>query len=428
LVYARDDDDPSWTPVARYARGRDYHDVMRPRLVELGEFIARAAGADVRCRAAVDTSAVLERDLAARAGLGWIGKNTNLLAPSLGSWFFIGVVLTTARLEWDAREPDRCGTCTACLDACPTQAFVGPYALDARRCIAYLTIEHRDDIPEAYREAIGEWVFGCDVCQDVCPWNRKAARAREPAFAPAAPLGPLEALLDLDREGFHARFRGSAMWRAKRSGLRRNAALVLGNRRDRRGLPARPLASALERALRQPVVVSNKAGAAGAVGMQSVAIAKADGYTLMVAVVSISTLPEVDALFGRAPAYRRNQFVGIARLNADPPVLVVGTEWRWRTLKELVEEARKRPGEITYASSGLYGASHVPMEMLLHAAGIRMRHLPTTGGGPATTAVLGGHAALWASPPAIALPHLKSGKLRALATWGESRVAALPDV
>ena len=193
-------------------------------------------------------------------------------------------------------------------------------------------------------------------------------------------------------------------------------------------LTARPLASALERAFRQPVVVSNKSGAAGAVGMQSVAIAKADGYTLMVAVVSISTLPEVDALFGRTPAYSRDQFVGIARLNADPPVLVVGTEWPWRSLKELVEDARKRPGEITYASSGLYGASHVPMEMLLQAAGIRMRHLPTTGGGPATTAVLGGHAALWASPPAIALPHLKSGKLRALATWGESRVAALPDV
>src|SRR5207247_2316994 len=112
LVYARDDDDPSWAPVARYARGRDYHDVMRPRLVELGEYIARAGGADVRCRAAVDTSAVLERDLAARAGLGWIGKNTNLLDGALGSWFFIGVVLTTAELEWDPREPDRCGTCT----------------------------------------------------------------------------------------------------------------------------------------------------------------------------------------------------------------------------------------------------------------------------------------------------------------------------
>ncbi len=193
-------------------------------------------------------------------------------------------------------------------------------------------------------------------------------------------------------------------------------------------LTARPLAAALERVLRQPVVVSNKAGAAGAVGMQSVAIARADGYTLMVAVVSISTIPEVDALFDRPPAYTRDQFVGIARLNADPPVLVVGTEWPWRSLKELVEDARKRPSEITYSSSGLYGASHVPMAMLLQAAGIRMRHLPTTGGGPATTAVLGGHAAMWASPPAIALPHLKSGKLRALATWGGSRLAALPDV
>ena len=238
LVYARDDDDPSWAPVARYARGRDYHDVMRPRLVELGEYIARAGGADVRCRAAVDTSAVLERDLAARAGLGWIGKNTNLLDGALGSWFFIGVVLTTAELEWDAREPERCGTCTACLDACPTQAFVGPYALDARRCIAYLTIEHRGDISEADREAIGEWVFGCDVCQEVCPWNRKAARAREPALAPGSPFPPLEALLDLDGDAFRSRFRGSAMWRAKRAGLLRNAALVLGNRRDWHAVPA----------------------------------------------------------------------------------------------------------------------------------------------------------------------------------------------
>ena len=193
-------------------------------------------------------------------------------------------------------------------------------------------------------------------------------------------------------------------------------------------LTARPLAPALERVLRQPVVVSNKAGAAGAVGMQSVAIAKPDGYTLIIALVSISTIPEVDALFSRTPAYSRDQFVGIARLNADPPVLVVGAEWPWRSLKALVEDARKRVGEITYSSSGLYGASHVPMEMFLQAAGIRMRHLPTTGGGPAMTAVLGGHAAMWASPPALALPHLKSGKLRPLATWGSSRLAALPDV
>ncbi len=238
LAYAHGGDDESWGPVARYARGRDYHDVMLPRLGQLADFLADAAGPDARCRAAVDTSAVLERDLAARAGLGWIGKNTNLLTPSLGSWFFIGIVLTTAELEPDERQPDRCGTCTACLDACPTRAFRAPYVLDARRCISYLTIEHRGDIAEDLREGIGEWVFGCDVCQDVCPWNGKAGPAREPALAPSGPFGPLEALLDLDGDGFRARFRGSAISRAKRAGLLRNAAIVLGNRGDARAVPA----------------------------------------------------------------------------------------------------------------------------------------------------------------------------------------------
>jgi tripartite-type tricarboxylate transporter receptor subunit TctC len=193
-------------------------------------------------------------------------------------------------------------------------------------------------------------------------------------------------------------------------------------------LTARPLAAALERVLKQPVGVVNKQGAAGAVGMQSVAVAKPDGYTLLIALVSISTIPEVDALLGRTPAYTREQLVGIARLNADPPVLVVGAERPWKTFQNLVDDARRHPGEITYASSGLYGASHVPMEMLLHAAGLKMRHLPTTGGGPATTAVLGGHAALWPSPPGIALPHIKAGKLRPLATFGAARLTALPDV
>jgi epoxyqueuosine reductase len=229
-VVASSPDD--WQSVARYARGRDYHDVMRPGLVELGEFIREAAGADVRCRVAVDTSAVLERDLAARAGLGWIGKNTNLLTSSLGSYFFIGIVLTTVDLVADERQPDRCGTCTACLDACPTRAFVAPYVLDARRCISYLTIEHRGAIAEELRADIGGWLFGCDVCQDVCPWNRKAEPTREPALAPSVPFGSLEDLLDLDRDGFRARFRGSAIARSKRSGLLRNAAIVLGNRRD----------------------------------------------------------------------------------------------------------------------------------------------------------------------------------------------------
>jgi epoxyqueuosine reductase len=230
--------DPSWRGVASYARGRDYHDVLRERLTALGGFLGQAAGDETRTRVAVDTSAVLERDLAARAGLGWIGKNTNLLAPDLGSLFFIGVVLTTAALEFDDALPDRCGTCTACLDACPTRAFVAPYVLDARRCISYLTIEHRGDVDDALRPGIGEWLFGCDVCQDVCPWNAKASPSREPAFAPERPLESPGEWLSLTPEAFRARFRGSAMSRAKRAGLARNAALVLGNRGDRTDLPA----------------------------------------------------------------------------------------------------------------------------------------------------------------------------------------------
>jgi len=232
---AEEDD---WRPVSRYARGRDYHDVIRPRLLELGAFIRTAAGGSVTSRAAVDSSAVLERDLAARAGLGWVGKNTNLLSPSLGSYFFIGIVLTTAALPFDEREPDRCGTCTACLDACPTRAFVAPYVLDARRCISYLTIEHRGDLAGELAEQVGDWMFGCDVCQEVCPWNRKAAPGREPALAPSGSLGSLESLLALDQDAFRARFRGTALWRTKRAGLLRNAAVVLANRGERSAVGA----------------------------------------------------------------------------------------------------------------------------------------------------------------------------------------------
>jgi tripartite-type tricarboxylate transporter receptor subunit TctC len=191
-------------------------------------------------------------------------------------------------------------------------------------------------------------------------------------------------------------------------------------------LTGRPLAATLERLLKQPVVIVNKAGAAGAVGAQFASVAKPDGYTLLIALVSISSTPEVDKLFGRPVTYTRDQFVGIARLNADPPLLAVNGPWK--TLKELVEDAKKRPGEITFASSGPYGASHLPLEMFLQAAGLKMRHLPTTGGAPATTAVLGGHAQLWASPPALAAPHIEAGKMRALATWGATRLAAFPDV
>jgi epoxyqueuosine reductase len=232
LSYKPASDDPSWRGVAAYARGCDYHDVLRERLATLAAFISDRAGPDAATRVAVDTSAVLERDLAARAGLGWIGKNTNLLAPELGSLFFIGIVFTTAGLVFDEGLPDRCGTCTACLDACPTNAFPAPYVLDARRCISYLTIEHRGEVEEALRESVGEWLFGCDVCQDVCPWNAKAAPSREPAWAPSRTLEEPAALFALTPEMFRARFRGSALTRAKRAGLLRNAALVLGNRRE----------------------------------------------------------------------------------------------------------------------------------------------------------------------------------------------------
>jgi tripartite-type tricarboxylate transporter receptor subunit TctC len=194
-------------------------------------------------------------------------------------------------------------------------------------------------------------------------------------------------------------------------------------------LTARPLASALERVLKQPVVLANKSGAAGAVGMHAVAIAKPDGYTIVMTVPAISTLPEVDKLFGRTPNFTRADFIPIARINADPTILVVNADLPYKTVAELLADARKRPNEIVYASSGPYGASHVPTEMLLHAAGgLKMRHLPTTGGGPATTAVLGNHAAFWMSTTGPAAPHVKSGKFRALAVSSASRHVHYPDV
>jgi epoxyqueuosine reductase len=229
LNYAREDDDPRWRGVARYARGADYHRLMRPRLHALRDHVTALSGA--RSRASLDTSAVLERELAAAAGLGWVGKNTNLIAPGLGSYFFIGLVLTTAELPADGAVADRCGSCTACLDACPTQALPAPYALDARRCIAYLTIEHRGAIDPELQPSMGEWLFGCDVCQEVCPWNRRAPLTRDPALAGGAPPPPAEALVDMTDEEFRERFRGSPLKRARREGLARNAAIVLANRR-----------------------------------------------------------------------------------------------------------------------------------------------------------------------------------------------------
>ena len=191
---------------------------------------------------------------------------------------------------------------------------------------------------------------------------------------------------------------------------------------------ARPVAAALERILKQPVTVLNKAGAAGAVGYQATATSKPDGYTLLMALVSVSVLPEVDKLFARPQNYTREQLTGIARINADPSMLVVRADAPWKTLKDLVEDAKKRPGEIVFTSSGLYGAAHIPMEMFIKAAGIKMRHLPTTGGGPMMNAMLGGHAQAVMTPVSLAAQHVKAGKLRLLAHSGTAPVAAFPEV
>jgi tripartite-type tricarboxylate transporter receptor subunit TctC len=192
-------------------------------------------------------------------------------------------------------------------------------------------------------------------------------------------------------------------------------------------LTARPLAPALERALKQPVVVVNKAGGGGAVGTQAVAIAKPDGYTIMLTVFSISTIPEADRVAGRTPAFTRDQFVPIARLNADPTLLMVRADAPWKTVKELVDDAKKRPDQIVYSSAGPYTVSHLAMEVFMQAAGIKLRHLPTTGGGPAMTAVLGGHATLSTLSTGAVSPQLKGGKVRVLANSGATRLAAFPD-
>ncbi len=166
---------PGQGKVSRYAWGHDYHEIIRDRLAQLADWV-RGCRPDVQVRGVVDTAPLLEREFAQLAGLGWIGKNTLLLNKQLGSWFFLAALLVDAELEYDLpHETDHCGTCRACLDACPTNAFVDAYVLDARRCISYLTIELRDTIPAELRPGLGEWVFGCDVCQDVCPWNHRAA-------------------------------------------------------------------------------------------------------------------------------------------------------------------------------------------------------------------------------------------------------------
>jgi epoxyqueuosine reductase len=225
------DENDLWSGVARYARGRDYHDIMLEGLEELEVEIAdNFPGA--RTRRYVDTGPILERDLASKAGLGVFGKNCNLLDPRMGSYFLLGEVLTTVDLEPDTPIADLCGTCAECLEACPTGALTGPYRLDSRLCISYWTIEHRGAIPEPMRGQVGEWVFGCDICQEVCPANVDISPARHPQLELPETRRELSLtdLLRLDREDYVDKFRGSPMKRAKLEGLKRNVVVAMGNR------------------------------------------------------------------------------------------------------------------------------------------------------------------------------------------------------
>ena len=274
-------DHPLHGRVARYAWGPDYHEVLLPMLQELGRFLEAGAGRPVAWRAYVDTGPVLERELAARAGLGFIGRNSLLINPGLGSLLFLGVILTGLELEPDAEAEDDgatlragsrvggCGACRRCLQSCPTSAFPAPYVVDSRRCVSYLTIENRGPIPEPLRPGLGRWIFGCDECQTACPWVRRFSRPGRFRFLRPHPdlCAPfLPDLLRLDEAAFRERFHGTPLRRAKRAGLLRNACVVLGNSGS---VDAR---DALERARRDadPLVAEHARWALARLGPASV--------------------------------------------------------------------------------------------------------------------------------------------------------------
>ena len=255
-------EDPRVGRISRYAWGDDYHGVLLEQLHVLRAHVASLGGAAKVC---VDTNAVLEKPWAQRAGLGWQGKHTNLIARDLGSWFFLGELITDLELDPDPpHEEDFCGTCTSCIDLCPTRAIVAPYVLDSRRCIAYLTIEHRGAIPRELRPLMGNLVFGCDICQDVCPWNKYAKVAPEREFYAREGLRApvLIELLGMTRDDFNRRFKDSPVKRAKHSGFLRNVCVALGNSGDRSAVPA------LEKALEhdEPLVRAHAAWALGRLG------------------------------------------------------------------------------------------------------------------------------------------------------------------
>jgi epoxyqueuosine reductase len=239
LPYSTDARDKRRGWIARYAWGDDYHAIMDDKLRTLEEFISGAAEGRVSSRRYVDTGPVLERVYGRYGGIGWTGKNTCLINQRIGSWIFLGEIITGLELEYDNPAPDRCGTCTRCIDACPTGAITEPYALDSRLCISYLTIELKGGIPAELRDGIDNNIFGCDICQDVCPWNRKAEKTAEPGFHPREGLyNPgLRTFAGLGPDEFGARFKGSPIKRTKRKGLLRNVLIAMGNSGDRTLVP-----------------------------------------------------------------------------------------------------------------------------------------------------------------------------------------------
>ena len=306
--------------ISRYAWGSDYHDVMRARLAGLLNYIRQEAGSDVRGKAFVDSARVMERGAGARAGIGWCGKNTTLLSEKIGSFFFLGELFLDLELEWDQPIRNRCDGCRLCLDACPTDAFVGPYVLDARRCISYLTIELKEAIPPDLRPLVGNHIFGCDICQDVCPYNATVSFKSERAFHPREGMYAPELIpvLSLNEKQFSDRFAQSPILRAKREGFLRNVCVALGNLGRPEAVPALIVALAADP---NPLVRGHAAWALGRIrtpdaqmGLRNAAAAETDptvrgeiGFALEAFSPNVSVLPQSPPVCRAGTGRRRPQ-------------------------------------------------------------------------------------------------------------------------
>ena len=297
-------EDPGRAQISRYAWGDDYHQLIRERLLELVEFIKQTAEAELKTRVCVDTAPVIEREYAQKAGIGWIGKNTNLIHWRSGSWYFLSEILVSIVLESEVPTlRGSCGTCTRCIEECPTDAIIEPNLLDSRRCISYLTIELKESIPKQLRPKMGNLIFGCDICQEVCPWNSKAVPTTEPAFHPRdGNLAPkLLSLIDMTQQEFSSRFKGSPIKRAKRRGFLRNVLVAIGNWGEPRAVPALKGALADD----EPLIRSHAAWALGRIGGDT---ARRILQTRLTVETHTEVITEIrDALLETEQSSRRNE-------------------------------------------------------------------------------------------------------------------------